>query len=304
MRIENLLLNLKEFRLGPLCFEVPENTYTTVVGPTGSGKTLLIEAIAGLRHPQKGAVFFGALELSPLLPEKRNIAYLPQDLALFPHLSVEENIEFGMPTGCKDLKNELVEELGIGPLLNRDSHHLSGGEKQRVALARALVRRPRILLLDEPFSSVDEANTQRLWPVLREMHRRFALTTLHVTHHLTEAFVLGEKVIVLQGGKIVQQGPPEHVYNRPESLDTARFLGMTNFFEATVEGKKSQGLQLRNGESLLTAPAREDLSIGQSVTCGIRAEHVLICKSTDTQKENRFRCRIEEAIHKQASYRL
>lgn len=194
------------FGLQQISLSIPDKTYAVLMGSTGCGKTTLLEILCGLRTPQRGRILLDDRDVTYLEPRERGIGYVPQDLALFPGKRVRDQITFALKMrGLKDesgLVDELVTELGIGHLLDRLPDLLSGGEKQRVALARALAARPRVLLLDEPLSALDEGTRQSAMELLQTLQRRHNLTVLHVTHSQAEASALGQVQLRLSGGQI------------------------------------------------------------------------------------------------------
>jgi len=225
------------FRLGPLDLHVAHKEFFAVVGPTGAGKTMLLEAVAGLVEPRRGAIFLEGLEITGLAPERRPVSIVYQDFSLFPHLDVQGNIEFGLRyikgagnggQGSGDragdgLVEELMDRLGISHLSKRGVVNLSGGEKQRVALARALAVRPRLLLLDEPLSSLDPSSRQSVRGLLGQIHRAFGTTVIMVTHDFSDLFALADRVAVMNRGRIEQSGSVEEVFSRPATSFVADF---------------------------------------------------------------------------------
>jgi molybdate/tungstate transport system ATP-binding protein len=191
---------------------IPINTYTMLMGQTGCGKTSLLEIICGLRKPTTGRVLLDGRDVTSLEPRERGIGYVPQDLALFPGLSVREQIAFapklrGSPPADIEMRvNRLAEQFGIAPLLDRLPDALSGGEKQRVALARALAAQPKLLLLDEPLSALDESMRSEAASLLQKVQQEHALTVLHVTHSRSEAAMLGQMHLKLAAGRIEVEG--------------------------------------------------------------------------------------------------
>ncbi len=187
-------------------FEVKPNIYTILLGPSGAGKSLTLKIIAGFEKPDQGDIAFNGINLTQLPPENREIVYLPQGLGLFPHMTVRQNLEFSFK--CKGKKteksllNKIINEFGLKNLLEKKPRELSGGEKQRVALARAILATPKVLLLDEPLSSLDFDLKVRLIKFLKEIHKKFDLTVLHVTHDPFEAVSLGEEILLIENGKI------------------------------------------------------------------------------------------------------
>lgn len=243
IRLEGLGLRAGRFEVHDISLEVPGGGYALIIGPTGSGKTTLLEAIAGHAPLQAGRVFLDGKDVTDLPPERRRIGFVYQHYHLFPHLSVRENIGYGLARshrpdssgGSWTRSDEVAELLGISSLLNRSVRGLSGGERQRVALARALAPRPSILLLDEPFAAVDPAARQTLRQEVRALHEREGITTLQVTHDFDEALRLGDLVAVLAEGRIVQRGTPTEVFRFPNSAFVARFVGSGNIIKGMVE---------------------------------------------------------------------
>ena len=228
IRLEGVTIAIGGFRLTDATFEVPTGGYGLVIGPTGSGKTSLLEAIAGHVPVAGGRIRLGGRDVTALPPERRGIGFVYQAYHLFPHRSVRENIGYGLRTDSETDRSrveELAKLLGIAPLLERRIQGLSGGEQQRVALARALAPRPAILLLDEPFAAVDPVLRRVLRRELQELRDREGVTTLHVTHDVEDALRLGDVVAVLGDGQIQQAGPPSQVFRYPNSAFVAHFIG-------------------------------------------------------------------------------
>jgi iron(III) transport system ATP-binding protein len=221
--------------------DVQPGSLTAVLGLSGCGKTTLLRVIAGFERAERGTVSLGEQTLDDgrtyLAPERRSVGYVPQEGALFPHLSVQENVGFGLAR--RDRRGErvagLLEMVGIAPLAKRLPHELSGGEQQRVALARALARHPQALLLDEPFSSLDASLRSRVREEVHALLRQQGVTTVLVTHDQEEALSLADDVAVLRDGRIIQQGAPTELYERPVDERLARFLGAVNVIEASFE---------------------------------------------------------------------
>lgn len=239
IRVEGLGLRVGRFELRDISLEVPSGGYGLVIGPTGSGKTTLLEAIAGHTRLSAGRILLRDGDVSQAAPETRRIGFVYQHYHLFPHLSVAENIGYGIGGERSEVRGERVRELAellrLTPLLERGTRGLSGGEQQRVALARALAPRPGILLLDEPFAAVDPATRRELRRELRALHEREAITTLQVTHDFEDAMRLGDMVAVLAGGRIVQAGKPDEVFRFPNSTFVAQFIGTGTILRGTVQ---------------------------------------------------------------------
>ncbi len=218
--------------------------FTILFGASGAGKTTLLDCIAGLQTPDEGAIaiggatLFDSKSLVNLAPSRRSVAYLLQSLALFPHMTVEQNVQYGLASLNKSDRDarsgEVLESFRISSLVKRRPSEISTGERQRVALARALVTRPRVLLLDEPLTALDATTKARILDDLRAWNRRHRIPILYVTHDREEVFALGESVIVLQEGRILAQGSPHEVLQRPQSETVAQLAGFENIFDCSV----------------------------------------------------------------------
>ena len=228
--------------LHPVDLDVRTGTTLTVLGASGAGKTTLLRAIAGL-EPTRGAVRWQGEDLAALPTHRRGIGLVFQEHALLPQRTVLGNVRFGLEgrglarDEIDDRARALLERVGLAGFERRRVTTLSGGEAQRVALARALAPRPRVLLLDEPYGSLDRERRERLMVEVRDLLRGAGVTAVHVTHDHDEAFALGERVALLDGGRVVQCDAPDAVWSRPVDLRTARFLGATSALAATVRPK-------------------------------------------------------------------
>ena len=230
--VRQLSARLGEFELRDVTFSVPASGYGVVIGPAGSGKTTLLEAIAGIVPTRSGSVHLADRDVTTTAPDERGAGLVYQHGYLFPHLSVLENLQYGARDDAT--VRDLVERLEITQLMTRDVRSLSGGERQLVSLARALARRPRVLLLDEPFSALDPRRRGRTRREVRALHREWGFTALQVTHDFTEAGLLGDVAVLLDAGRVLQFGPPEQVFRKPASPYIAEFLGAENVFAGTA----------------------------------------------------------------------
>jgi len=227
-----LACRLGEFALDDISLSLGAGEYWVLVGPSGSGKSVLLALLTGLLAPDRGRVVIGGRDATDDPPERRGIGLVFQHAALFPHYSVRGNLEYGLrarrlPASEIRLRvDEMIERLRLGPVLGRPVATLSGGEAQRVAIARALAIRPAALLLDEPLSLLDHEARLELSAELLRLHRELRPTTLHVTHSREEARALGDHVAVLHGGRLLQSGPMAEVLAHPGSPFVARFLGV------------------------------------------------------------------------------
>lgn len=242
----NLSIELGKFRLHRVSLQIERGEYFAIVGPTGAGKTIFLECIAGLLTPAAGSVRIDGHDVTDWAPEHRRIGYLPQDYALFPHLSVRRNLLFGLTV--RKRRNEgtaaverLSAMLGIGALLERFPGTLSGGEKQRVALGRALATQPVLMLLDEPLSALDGPSREHIGAQLREVHDQTGVTSIHVTHDLHEAMRLADRMALVRDGRVIQVGTPEELVRQPQSLFAARFVRGENLFVGQAEGEAHNG---------------------------------------------------------------
>jgi len=238
--IENLSRSWRGFSLKNINLRVEDGEYFVILGPTGAGKTLLLETIAGFHPPDQGRILINGVDVTNLPPERRGIGFVYQDYMLFPHMTVWENVEFGLKVRGvpsperRRMVNEVLELVGLTHLQNRMPSTLSGGERQKTALARALVIRPRALLLDEPLSALDVNAQKRLRGELKRIHEQTGVTTIHVTHNQFEAYFLADRIAVMRAGSIVQVGSPDDVFRRPKDDFVARFVGFENLFEGRV----------------------------------------------------------------------
>jgi ABC-type Fe3+/spermidine/putrescine transport system ATPase subunit len=291
LEVRNLAVQAGSFSLGEVSLTIAPGICHVIVGATGSGKTLLLETILGLRKPTRGSILFNGQEITAQPLEKRHLSYVPQDLALFPHLTVADNINFGLKMkGILDHEHAtmvamLMETVGITHLAPRSIANLSGGERQRVALVRAIAAGNSCLLLDEPFSALHQGLRRELWFVLKELQQRYTLTVLMVTHDMEEAFFLGDQVTVMIDGICRQTGVAREVYEKPADLAVARFFGIRNIFPGRVRIQTKSSLQITcdtlAAELAIPLAAVHDQSTdpGSPCTVGIRPENVMILKS-------------------------
>ena len=239
LTLEKLSLQIGDFALHDISLEIKKGEYFVILGRTGSGKTLLLESIAGIR-PVSGRILLEEKEITDLVPEKRHIGFVYQDFMLFPHKNVRQNILFSaayLPGGEDPARlKELLGLLQIEALVERDVRTLSGGEKQRVAIARALYAQPDVLLLDEPLSAVDPSMRDQIMDLLKHIAEHYGVTIVHVTHNFREAACLAERIAILLDGRIVQTGSADEVLAHPKTLQVARFLGFKNIFEGSLLG--------------------------------------------------------------------
>jgi len=313
LEVKDLTLKAGHFLLQEVNLSAEKGSFHVLIGPTGSGKSLLLETILGLRRPLKGRILLEGRDITLEPVEKRGLSYLPQDLALFPHLTVKENIYYGLR--IRKVKNrkpyeltqDLIKALKIEPLLERKVQGLSGGERQRVALIRALATGNKYLLLDEPFSALHEGLKKELWHLLKDLQKNYDLTLLMVSHDLEEAFFLADTISVIIQGKIHQTGPKLEVYRRPKTLDVASFFGIKNIFEGKIIGLNSERVQVSVSDLKITLKVpKEALSLEflekkrLKVFLGIRSEDILIVRKDlgRGKEENVLSARVVEIFPK------
>jgi molybdate/tungstate transport system ATP-binding protein len=284
IRIQNLQVRFTGFALENINLAVKDGEFFALIGPTGAGKTLILESIAGLVKLCGGRIRIGDRDVTHLPPENREVGIVYQDQSLFPHLSVRENITFGVryhrKSGSYSQKSldQLISRLGLAHLLDRSTHNLSGGEKQRIALARSLAVDPAILLLDEPLSSLDPNFREEIRQLLKDLHRETGISVLMVTHDFSEAHLLAQRAAVINSGHIEQVGSVSNVFQQPATSFVAEFVGMKNIFPATF----SKGCaQVEDLSFLIQGP-------NEGHTClAIRPEHVrLLTAPPECQSPN------------------
>jgi multiple sugar transport system ATP-binding protein len=268
-----------------LNLEIEDGEFVIVVGPSGCGKTTTLRMIAGFETPNMGTLHIGGTLMNHVPPKDRNLAMVFQNYALFPHMSVERNLSFGLRirhTSKKEINtqvHEIAEMLGIDELLDRRPSQLSGGERQRVALGRALLRKPQAFLLDEPLSNLDAALRTQMRFELKRIHAQFPVTTVYVTHDQVEAMTMADRIVLMNHGEIQQVAPPETLYAEPANVFAAGFIGSPkiNLFSAHVDHSgASSALRCLTTAIPVTTEIAEHLRSSQSetVTIGIRPEDI------------------------------
>lgn len=269
------------------------NELLAIFGPSGCGKSLILHLVAGLVEPDEGQIIVDSLTLFSregsrsfcnIPTNQRKIGYVFQQASLFPHLTVEQNIAYGHSCVGSSI-GELLERCRLVGLERRYPSQLSGGQQQRVAIARALATSPRLLLLDEPFSSLDSLVRERLRRDLKTTQRELSIPMIFVTHDLSEALTMADKMLVLSDGRVQQFGTPSEIYNYPHSRIVARFVGMRNIFDGTiVERDASSGSPILASEGLTVSLPNYHLQVGQEVTWGIRPENIMVVHESKVLK--------------------
>lgn len=279
--------------LPPLTLTVHDGEFFVLVGPSGCGKSTLLSLLAGLDQPTAGRILFDGSDVTDLEPRERDVALVFQSYALYPHMTVRENIAFPLtvvPRANRLARKRIEEEvhrvagfLGLSALLDRRPRELSGGQRQRVALGRALIRKPRLFLLDEPLSNLDAQLRASMRAELLRLHKELKVTTIYVTHDQTEAMTLGDRLAALNQGRIQQIGRPHDIYAAPANLFVAGFMGYPpmNLLSARFEVESIQAGPLHLTRPPGTPPADQD----QTLTVGLRPEDISVGPTSDSRDE-------------------
>lgn len=230
---------------------IDDGQFFTFLGPSGCGKTTLLRLIAGFIEPDNGTIFLGNKDITSLKPERRNVGMVFQNYALFPFMTVSENVEYGLKVQkqpgatIKEKTDRYLSMVGLGGLENRSVSELSGGEQQRVALARSLAIEPKVLLLDEPLSNLDARLRDSMRSELKRLQGRLGITTIFVTHDQTEALTMSDKLAVFKDGQCIQSGTPTEIYEHPKDSFVAQFVGETNLLPITVDSEQQSSLMTK-----------------------------------------------------------
>jgi len=285
--------------------EMPPGEFFSLLGPSGCGKTTTLRLIAGFEQPTEGAILLDGVDMAQTPPHKRNVNTVFQAYALFPHLTVEENVGFGLkfwkdrPQDKDDLTriNDALELVRLGGYGNRKPSQLSGGQQQRVALARALILEPKVLLLDEPLGALDAKLRKALQIELKSLQQAVGITFVYVTHDQEEALTMSDRVAVMSNGNIEQLGSPEEVYEQPASAYVADFLGVSNLMDAQSEGSGDDGAgRVKLGDWQLTAKQGVVDTRG-NVKVTIRPERVVLEPREGEAKPNRVPGMVERMVY-------
>ncbi|MCE7505486.1 sn-glycerol-3-phosphate ABC transporter ATP-binding protein UgpC [Polynucleobacter sp. IMCC30063] len=276
-----------------LNLEITDGEFIVLVGPSGCGKSTTLRMIAGLEEVSSGNIFIGQKDVTHLEPSERNIAMVFQNYALYPHKTVYENLAFGLKmrkVPADEIKKKIkwaAEILRIENLLERKPKQLSGGQMQRVSLGRALVRSPEVFLLDEPLSNLDAKLRIRMREEIGQLHQRIGINMVYVTHDQVEAMTLGDRIVVMNQGKVQQIGTPLEVYDHPVNLFVAGFIGAPemNLIEGSISEDKGQYLFKSNGlDIMLGKNLKLDLKQADKIVLGIRPEHFEILSVLNSQE--------------------
>jgi molybdate/tungstate transport system ATP-binding protein len=303
IEIKDLFIKFPGFALQGINLSIGDGEFFMLMGPTGAGKTLVLEAIAGIVPITGGHIFVKGRDITRLPPEHRGAGIVYQDYALFPHLSVLNNITYGLryhktdPKASRKRVTRLMEQLGLQSLAQRSIHNLSGGEKQRIALARALAVNPSVLLLDEPLSALDPNFREDIREMLKKLHQEVETTFLMVTHDFAEAMFLGQRMAVLNYGKIDQIGPVREVFKKPVTRFAAEFMGIKNVFPASFKDKTAR---MHDLELHLESPPGENKRY-----VAIRPEDIVIRRNGGGENDrNVFQSKVSGVIDRGPYYEV
>ncbi|MDR7541805.1 MAG: ABC transporter ATP-binding protein [Armatimonadota bacterium] len=280
-----------------LNLEIQEGELVTLLGPSGCGKTTTLRLIAGLEVPDAGEVLFSGRPVTALPPERRNVGIVFQSYALFPHMTVWQNVAFGLEMRresarlIRDRVGAILDRVQLRGLGDRYPHQLSGGQQQRVALARALVMNPAVLLLDEPLANLDARLREDMRFYIRQLQREVGITTVYVTHDQAEAMVLADRIAIMRDGRLQQIGPPEEIYRRPSSAWVAEFVGLSNFIPGRVAGRENGLLVVRTAAGTFTCAGQAEA--GADVLICVRPEALRF----DDTYPNRLRGTVRERVY-------
>jgi iron(III) transport system ATP-binding protein len=283
LRLSNLSKRFgKAIAVEDLDLEIQDGEIMTLLGPSGCGKTTTLRCIAGLLKPDRGEIYLGDRRITDLSPERRGVGLVFQNYALWPHMTVHQNLAFGLQlkkipkNRARDKIDEALTMVRLSGFEERYPRQLSGGQQQRVALARALVIEPRLLLLDEPLSNLDAQLREEMRFEIRELQKKLGITSVYVTHDQAEALVLSDRIAILHQGRLVQVGSPEEIYNQPGNRFVAGFIGLTSFVEGQVTQFTDQQAYavVKTADNLEIRVQARGLQPGQTVTLAIRPEHI------------------------------
>ena len=264
--------------LHALDLEIREGEFLTLLGPSGCGKTTTLRLVAGFIHPTSGTIYLGDDDVTAVAPQHRKIGMVFQDYALFPHMTVRENIAFGLEERRYEKRripervDELLELIRLPDMGDRYPAEVSGGQRQRIAVARAVAYPPRVLLMDEPLGALDLKLREAMQIEIRRIQQELSITTIYVTHDQTEAMNMSDRIVVMNEGVIEQLGAAEEIYRRPSSRFVADFVGQINLLAGKVVGDEGDGAVVAAAGAAIRAPKQEGVRPGAEVSIGIRPE--------------------------------
>ena len=293
LKLSNITKSFGDFNaVDNLSISIPEGSFFALLGPSGCGKTTTLRMIAGLENPTQGKIYIGDIDITELRPYERPVNTVFQNYALFPHLSIFENIAFGLRRrGIKDVKADVERVLNLVELphlAERKPNQLSGGQQQRIALARAIVNKPALLLLDEPLGALDLKLRRQMQIELKWIQTEVGLTFVHVTHDQEEAMTMADTIAVMNEGKIEQLGSPAELYDDPKTTFVANFLGQSNLIKGNVSGNDGEYQVIDCYGTKWKVPKSRNHSQSDSVLLGVRPEKLRIYASGTSQTGNQI----------------
>lgn len=309
VELKNVIKQYKDSRTGQIVnainnisLSIGEGEFFALLGPSGCGKTTTLRAIAGFEHPDSGEILIRGKPVQGIPPFHRPVNTVFQDYALFPHMTILNNVMFGLKMGgvskdeAKKRAMEALELVRLPHTAERKPWQLSGGQRQRIALARALVNRPAVLLLDEPLGALDLKLRKTMQYELKTMQREVGITFVFVTHDQEEALTMADRIAVMSEGNVLQIGKPDDIYERPANRFVADFIGETNFIEGTLAGKKGDigQVKLADGRVLEAPLNHHNIANGQSATLAIRPERIRITQDTALEGTTLLKGKIAE----------
>ncbi len=285
--------------------EIRNGEFLTLLGPSGCGKTTLLRLISGFEEPSSGSIYLDGKDIAGTPPHQRHVNTVFQSYALFPHMDVFDNVAFGLR--CKGIAKEEIEQrvhevlrmVKLDTFLRRKPHQLSGGQQQRVAIARAVINKPLVLLLDEPLSSLDYRLRKTMQIELKQLQKQLGITFVFVTHDQEEALSMSDRVVVMHDGEIQQIGTPREVYEEPDNLQVAKFIGEVNIFDTKVLAADDKHLQVEIEGKQFTLKNRRKYSTEQTLYTLVRPEDLQVWSTSEVDDtETMFSAVVEEVIYK------
>lgn len=289
--------------VGPISFSVAAGEFVSLLGPSGCGKTTTLRCIAGFEIPSDGSILLDGASIERQPPNRRNIGLVFQTYALFPHLTIFENVAFGLRLRrVRDAEltqrvAHALELVGLPDLAERYPRQLSGGQQQRIAIARCVVLEPRILLFDEPLSNLDLKLRLTMRRELRQLQRRLGKTAIYVTHDQGEALALSDRIVVMSNGRIEQIGQPREIYERPANTFVADFIGSSNLIDAVVVRADAGATVVRTDHGLMLRAGPTTRAVGERVVAMVRPERLRLVAEDESASDNRLKARIKEATY-------
>jgi spermidine/putrescine ABC transporter ATP-binding subunit len=289
--------------IGPISLSVAAGEFVSLLGPSGCGKTTTLRCIAGFEAPSEGSILLNGTSIERQPPNRRNVGLVFQNYALFPHLTIFENVAFGLrlrrigDAEVKQRVGQALELVGLPDLGERYPSQLSGGQQQRIAIARSVVLEPRILLFDEPLSNLDLKLRLTMRKELRELQRRLGTTAVYVTHDQGEALALSDRIVVMSNGRIEQIGSPREIYERPANTFVADFIGGSNLIDAVVVQVETGATIIRTSGGLILRASRKACCVGDRVVAMVRPERVRLITDAEAVVDNKLNARIKELTY-------